>query len=86
MKNLKKNLSLVAVLLGSSLSVFATATPKNASDILWGRQQNGTWVQTTTSARCTASTQVCKKYFPAGQNPNTNASGGTTLQDNGYIQ
>lgn len=80
--------SLACVLMGSvaAFSVSAKSTVAR-SGVLWGRQEDGTWVniQNNPGISCTADNAVCKATFPAGQDPNVDATGATVIQANGYI-
>lgn len=56
--------------------------------LLWGRIEAGGWIQTTENANCDPGPNECKVYFPKGQNPNTNPSGGISHAGGalGYVQ
>jgi len=87
MKKFKVNLALLAVLLGTGAAFASTHKAANSGNVLWGLKSDGvTWAQTTTGASCTHAAQVCKEYFPQGQDPNDDDSGGTIDTNNGYIQ
>ncbi len=87
MKRVKLNFAIVAALLGSGAAFATSASATNVKpvNVLWGQRSNGTWAQTTTSSTCTLDTKICKEYFPAGQDPNLDASGGTVQTANGHI-
>jgi hypothetical protein len=85
MKKFKSNFAIIAFVLGAGAAFAGTHKSAKPDNVLWGRQQSGAWVQTTLGAHCTASTQVCKEYFPAGQDPNSNPSGGTIQTNNGFV-
>jgi hypothetical protein len=85
MKKIQLSLAFAAIVLASGAAFASNHKPAKQNDVLWGQKQNGTWVQTTLSAHCTAASQVCKENFPAGQDPNDDPSGGTIVTNNGFI-
>jgi len=75
------------VVAGSLAFGFSPAKIEAPEDtVLWGRTSTGGWVPTTTGAICQQGPNTCKMYFPEGQNPNINPSGGTSAgPELGYV-
>lgn len=67
---------------GSVLAFQPEKTAIAQDDVLWGRTM-GTpgWVQIDETTECIQGDQECKRYYPLGQNPNDNPSGGTPHPD-----
>jgi len=69
MKSIKLNFAVIAFFLGSGAAL-ASSTHKLAN-VKWAKQ--GTiYTPVTGDYRCDASSNVCTRTYPAGQNPNTN--------------
>lgn len=85
MKKMQISLAITAIVLATSAAFAGQQKVAKRGEVLWGQQQDGTWVETTLGATCTSAQQVCKEEFPSGQDPNDDPTGGMIVQNNGYI-
>ncbi|MCZ4224832.1 DUF6520 family protein [Pedobacter rhodius] len=72
MKSIKLNFAVIAFLLGSGVAVASSAN--KFDNVKWGKQGTA-YVRITDDYSCEASSNVCTRTYPAGQDPNTNPNG-----------
>jgi hypothetical protein len=77
MKNLKVQLSGLAIVLGLAGAFASSAATHNFSNKTWGRNADGTYTDVTgehqgTDYSCKSSTAICTAVYPATQDPNLN--------------
>ncbi|KQR66936.1 hypothetical protein [Pedobacter sp. Leaf176] len=83
MKRIKLNFAVVAFFLGSGAAL-ASSTQKIAN-VKWGKEGT-TYTPVTGAYICNASSNVCTRTYPAGQDPNTNPDNYISQELGNFVQ